>query len=198
MEVMELCLAVREKEGRLYSDEEVRRLPNSSRHTDEWKIRRQTAEALRKALKGKNVLEIGCGNGWLTNYLGATGIDINEFELEQAKRVFGDRFILGDLCALCGKKYDTIIFAASIQYFKNLEIIKEALEIADEIHIVDSCFYSGHLTAEAAERSKNYYESLGFPEMSNYYFHHSLDDLKPFNYKIIKEKKPFYWIRITK
>ena len=198
MEVMELYIAVREKEGRLYTDEEVRRLPNSSRHPDEWKIRRQTAEALRKALKGKNVLEIGCGNGWLTNYLDATGVDINEFELEQAKRVFGDRFILGDLCALSGKKYDSIIFAASIQYFKNLEIIKKALEIAAEVHIVDSCFYPHHLTAEAAQRSRTYYESLGFPEMADYYFHHSLDDLKPFNYKILKDKKPFYWIKITK
>src|SRR4051812_13830112 len=93
----DLYLAVREKEGRVYSDEEVRNLPNSSRHSDEWKIRKETAKKLRAYLKGKNILEVGCGNGWLANYLNATGIDINEFEVNQALRVFRG------LRALCGK-----------------------------------------------------------------------------------------------
>ena len=207
MEVLEkisftdLYLAVREKEGRIYSDEEVRRLPDCNRHREEWKIRKETAKTLRNYVQSRiknqksKILEVGCGNGWLTNYLGATGYDINEVELEQAKRVFPEREFL---CALSGKTYDAVVFAASIQYFQNLSIIEKALEMGEEVHIVDSCFYPSHLTAEAALRSRAYYESLGFPEMAQYYFHHSLEDLKPFNYKILKEKKPFYWIKITK
>jgi hypothetical protein len=61
----------------------------------------------------------------------------------------------------------------------------------------------------ARQRTANYFASIGFPAMSANYFHHSLEDLKPFNYQILynphsvwnrlmQRKDNFYWIRIKK
>jgi ubiquinone/menaquinone biosynthesis C-methylase UbiE len=148
-----------------------------------------------------NILEIGCGNGWLSNRLSCvpatevTGLDINPVELEQAKRVFADKrnlhFIQGDLRqgVLGDSRFDLIVFAASIQYFPSLiEIISKAktlLKTGGEIYITDSMFYDQQDLKNAKARSATYFDSIGFPEMSNWYFHHSITALDCFNYKIL-------------
>ena len=44
---------------------------------------------------------------------------------------------------------------------------------------MDSILYRSPVEKTAAvERSKKYYESLGVPEMSAYYFAHALEDIK--------------------
>jgi len=59
----------------------------------------------------------------------------------------------------------------------------------------------------AAERSRLYFEEAGFPGMEQHYFHHTLDSLSGFNYRVfynpgslfnrfLKNKNPFYWIQI--
>ncbi len=121
-------------------------------------------------------------------------------------------FIYGDPESnLKEKKIDSIIFAASIQYFESFEeIIQKALRLLKpngEIHILDSHFYSMSELGAAIERSKLYFEGAGFPEMSQHYFHHTLDSVANFNYRFLynpnsllnrflKNKKPFYWIQI--
>ena len=115
-------------------------------HYKEWKIRKNSCNKLFRYIKRNghicNILEVGCGNGWLAARLASvtkarvTGIDINTVELEQAKKVFCTKpnlkFIEGDIRSgiLADEKFDLIVFAASIQYFKSL---KEILNIAISI-----------------------------------------------------------------
>src|SRR4051794_23945424 len=94
----EKYIGVRQKEHRLYSDNEVKHLPGiAATHPlyDEWMIRKESCKRLIKYLQGKTKLtiaEIGSGNGWLCNQLSSIegskiyGIDVNYTELQQAAR----------------------------------------------------------------------------------------------------------------
>ena len=146
-----------------------------------------------------------------------TGIDVNRIELMQAVTTFEKinnlHFIYGNIsdCELNSHSFNVIVFAASLQYFSSLNaIITKALSLltADgEIHIIDTPFYNRNEIIHAAKRTKDYYASIGFEEMSKYYFHHHISDLYRFNYKIIynpnsifnklkKATQPFYYITI--
>jgi ubiquinone/menaquinone biosynthesis C-methylase UbiE len=170
------------------------------------------------------ILEVGCGNGWLSNRLASIdqcmvmGMDINLAELAQAQRVFGQkenlRFRYGDFSKQhqLYKDFDFVIFSASIQYFKDPEeIIRKALACLNEngeIHINDSFFYPDHLVMNARQRSKEYFSQMGFDEMQSWYFHHSIDKLRDFNYQLLYDPSnlinrifssgPFPWIMIKK
>ena len=112
---------------------------------------------------------------------------------------------------LADRKYGLIVFAAFVQYFSSLnKIIKKAIEhltLQGEIHIIDSRLYHINEIAEARERSRKYFREMGFPEMTNFYFHHDINKLKPFSFsvlfnpfsfrnKLIFRKNPFHWIVI--
>jgi ubiquinone/menaquinone biosynthesis C-methylase UbiE len=221
---------VRKKENRFYTDEEVAQLPEipaEHPYSKEWKIRKRSAQQLARNLMRKKktleILEIGCGNGWLSAKLAAissasvTGIDVNNEEIAQAKRIFKDlknlRFEYGNILEniLEGQQFDMIIFAASIQYFPSFrKIIQQALSLLrlnGEIHIIDSHFYNRNELEVARQRSKEYFERIGFPEMSSHYFHHCTDELKMFDSKILRkpgnikkfifgDNNPFYWVCI--
>lgn len=225
-----LYISLRKKEGRYLTENEITRLPKVSHSyplIKEWKVRKKSCHHLLQYIKKEsriyNILEVGCGNGWLTAQLAsatsgtATGIDINRAELKKAKKVFqktaGLNFVFGDIRSgiLADQKFDLIVFAASIQYFKSLKgIVNTALQhltLQGEIHILDSPFYAIEEIFPARQRTKKYFSELGFPQMSKYYFHHRLCDLKSFNYKILYNphswinkllfrKNPFYWIVI--
>jgi release factor glutamine methyltransferase len=227
---VDLYIGLRSKEGRMYTDEELNRLPDIRPDhplAGEWALRKNSAAEIYVyhflQRKPFDILEIGCGNGWLTHKLStikrcrASGIDINEPELEQAKRVFGEsdhlRFINGDIRdgVLKNRHFDVIIFAASIQYFDNLEEILDCalrhLAPGGKIHIMDSFFYKQSQQQAARMRSRKYFEMLGFPAMFGYYFHHSFSELKKFKYKMLftpesiysridKRKRMFPWIII--
>ncbi|MEJ0103957.1 MAG: class I SAM-dependent methyltransferase [Bacteroidota bacterium] len=227
-----IYIRLRQKEGRIYNDGELAQLPGINRlHPlyKEWKIRKQSCERLIDYLNKKNetlsILEVGCGNGWLSARLAVntkgnvTGIDINSQELKQAQDVFkhipGLRFINGDIRdeLLDNKKFNVIVFAASIQYFSSLtEIIDCALQhlvSMGEIHILDSHFYKTHEIEEAKQRSLNHFRSVGYPDMAKLYYHHCMNDLEKYYYRILYnpfsfvnkltgKKNPFYHICITK
>ena len=227
-----LYLQLRQLEDRIYTDNEVALLPNihpGHPHEKEWQIRNRSSEKMVKYLLKKNrpleILEIGCGNGWLSAKLSSvlashvTGIDINSMELSQAKRVFNKIRNLEFLnCSLQNEllkkhRFDIIVFAASVQYFSSLQdILKVAFSYLNpdgEVHIIDSPFYKPNEIANARQRSKVYYEMIGFPQMTAYYFHHSLEEIRSFDYKILynpdsvfnnlkKNKNPFHWISIKK
>lgn len=229
-EFEKLYIRLREKEGRMYSDEELKQLPvvaATHSHFSEWQIRKESSEKLITHLAKKNIpldiLEIGCGNGWLSHLLSQVpksrviGTDINFTEIQQAARVFQNipnlhfMYVQVEPGVFKEKKFDVIVFAASVQYFESFaETMQKALRLLKpdgEIHILDSHFYPSADVSEARHRSVLYYEAAGFPEMSDYYFHHSLEDLQGFNYSILynpktlvnrllPNKNPFYWVRI--
>lgn len=227
-EFEKLYISLRKKEGRIFTEKEIRKLPGVSKnhpHFKEWKVRKNSCNKLLKYVKQKghicNILEIGCGNGWLSAQLSqatrgeVTGIDINRTELKQAKKAFPSKsnlnFIAGDIRngILADKKFDLIVFAASVQYFKSLkEIINTALQyltLQGEIHILDSHFYFTQEIFPAQQRTKKYFFEIGFSAMSGYYFHHGLRELQSFNHKLLYDphawinkvlfrKNSFYWI----
>jgi len=225
-------LALRRKEGRIYSDEEVKWLPtvdSSHPYFAEWRIRKQSCDKLMRYLRSKKqrlkILEVGCGNGWLCSQLSriedshVTGIDINKTELKQAQRIFGKidnlEFFMGDIGdeRIQSIKFDIIIFAASIQYFPSFdEIISFSLQMLNangEIHILDSHFYSDSGRVAARNKSKEYFHSMGFSEMTQHYFHHEVQQLNNYKFKVLYtpswirrilriDKNPFPWISIMK
>jgi SAM-dependent methyltransferase len=228
-EFEQLYADLRRKEQRMYSDEELTRLPVVTKqhpHHTEWQVRKRSCARLvhhlgkRQPLK---ILEIGCGNGWLSRQLSnipgsrIIGIDVNFAELQQAARVFSHipnlQFIYGDIRSKIfdEMEFDCIIFAACIQYFPSLqEIIACALaklKKNGEIHILDSPFYKPAEVDAARKRTADYYHQLGFPGMSGHYFHHPVTELSIFGYEtlyqpsslqhyLLKNKNPFPWICI--
>ena len=227
-------LKVREKEQRIYSDEELLNLPFASEknpHRAEWSLRAKSFLRFKNYLnsqKGEaNILDLGCGNGWFCSRLSKEFphnyycIDVNLTELIQGRRVFSSeqlRFIYADIFGvkLPEKYFEYILINAAIQYFPDISKLFNKLftqlNVNGEIHIIDSPIYSVDDAIKAKERTENYYSSLGFPEMSNKYYHHTWKDFLQFNHKILynptsvvnkfnkifTKDSPFPWIRITR
>lgn len=224
-------LRLRQKEKRLYPDELVKELPdvpNSHPLRGEWHARKKsTARMISYLQKGtgkRRILEIGCGNGWLSARLArlegteVVGLDINRDELTQAARVFFPlknlTFVYADVFdGWDPRPFDYIILASSIQYFRDvtglLYRLNELLEKNGEIHIVDSPWYSTEDVICAKKRSMQYFELQG-SGMAAYYFHHDWQAMAAWNPKLLynphllfnKIKRlifadsPFPWIRI--
>lgn len=225
-----IYIELREHEGRVYSDEEVKLLPNIPFNHPlafEWKVRKKSSEKLVNYLSTKKlpltILEIGCGNGWLSHSLAkianseVTGLDINLTELEQAARVFSGhsnlQFIYADIFDTWfdGKKFDMIVMAAAIQYFpepkKLINRLLSMLTKNGEIHIIDSPLYKSEKESEEAnKRSAEYFLKQGSSSMSQYYFHHTPSFLKSYKFSLIKpsllekisRSKLFPWVIIYK
>jgi ubiquinone/menaquinone biosynthesis C-methylase UbiE len=217
----ESYLSTRKKEGRVMNDEMVSLLPMLPQNhplQKEWKLRAFTAERFNKYLRSKQlggpVLDLGCGNGWFTNYISTTqaianvyGMDINRYELEQAARVFQNtrvKFLYGDIFEGFFKRnaFALIVLNSSIQYFPNarplLERLFELLQPGGEIHLLDSPFYPSPSTrAEAQKRTVKYFKEMGSEEMATFYHHHSFTDLKGFSYELMYD--PNRWgFRLSK
>ena len=71
------------------------------------------------------------------------------------------------------------------------EGMKVFLQPNGEIHILDSAFYNDDQITQAIRRSEEYYSSLGFPEMSQYYFHHQVSELQKISPKWLYCPNPF-------
>ena len=208
----DLYLSVREKEGRLYSDEMLAQLPSiSGGHplAKEWRARSASVARLTRYLsrqpKPLSILDLGCGNGWLSNLLHQSGhcvigMDQNHHELKQAARVFSQKaglsFLEADVFAapFAAESFDVILLASVIQYFRDLTALLSTLlrylKPQGEIHIMDSPLYSNADRDRAAHRSHQYYAALGFPQMAEHYFHHRTSDLSVLRPKTLYQGRP--------
>lgn len=225
-----LYTEIREKEGRMLQDHEVKDLPFTSQENlnkKEWSLRKRSTKRFLTYLKGKkesiSILDVGCGNGWFSNKMASlnkgvsvVGLDINELELEQAVRVFNStniEFVYGDLFELdqfFKNRFEIITLNASIQYFEDIKALlsklKSYLKPNGEIHIIDSPFYQSSELDEAKRRTQTYYKNMGAPEMSDHYYHHSIEGMTGFDimyhpsqsifHKLFRKKdSPFIWLR---
>lgn len=221
-------LAVRKKEGRILTDDDVQKLPYLNRH--EWPFRIKSTERFIKYITNKkkpmHALTIGCGNGWfahkisqISNEIKVIGLDVNREELEQASRVFKDKnlqFVYADIFKapdIFKNQFDIIVLNGAIQYFKDFKALisqlKSFLKANGEIHIIDSPFYKFSEIENAKRRTKVYYKKLGIPEMASNYFAHdeifvkNFDRLYTYKKSIInkllgKKDSPFTWFRLIK
>jgi len=223
-------ITTRSLENRICTDEELMKLPDlpaDHPHYEEWQIRKRSARRLIRYLSAERrpleILDIGCGNGWLAHRLAeipgtrVTGLDINFTELQQAARVFNDdpnlRFIQGDIRSgiLDEHQFDCIVFADSIQYFPSIKkmvyFTLSFLKPGGEIHILDTRLYKPAEIETAKRRTVNYYTALGYPEMADFQYHHSSDDLRSFHHSVLYNPKNFFsrllgrkddldWVRI--
>jgi len=207
----ELYLRLREKEGRLYADDIVAslpRIPAGHPFAAEWRARAKSASRLTRYLSARPgplcILELGCGNGWLSNLLSKAGhtvlgIDQNRHELKQAARVFCGSshlsFFEADIFSapFISARFDVIILASVLQYFEDasslISVLSNYLRPAGEIHILDTPLYLDNELDAAIFRSEQYYSSLGFPEMKNHYFHHCVSELHALNPKILYQPR---------
>lgn len=153
-----------------FTDEEVAQLPNLPKTHPQykhWRLRKKSCKrlmhhfALRE--KASSILEVGCGNGWLSHHLASIpghrilGLDKDLQVLQQAARVFRHqsnlKFMCGDFYSgiIQGLTFDAIIFSASIQYFPSLKDVLTAalmqLKEGGEIHILDTPLSCKDLTA---------------------------------------------------
>jgi SAM-dependent methyltransferase len=212
LEKEQLYLEVRRKEGRVLDDVAVRQLPDvplNHLNYKEWLWRKRSLARFQRHVFAKfgpsvQLLDLGCGNGWMANRLAEnptwyiTAMDVNQHELEQGARIFGRtnlEFIYADvatwnysneeasLMASLKRRYDVVLLAASVQYFPDLQllipVLRHLLQDNGEIHIIDSHFYQ-HEAARAAARQRtvDYYETVGVPEMATFYHHHLWRDIQ--------------------
>ena len=56
---------------------------------------------------------------------------------------------------------------------------------------MDSPLYEDSELENAVQRSGQYYSSIGFPEMTEHYFHHRVSDLKRFDAKKLYHPQSF-------
>jgi SAM-dependent methyltransferase len=191
-------LSVREKEGRILSDEQLLKLPRfegSEVLQKEWRLRADSAKRLLKILSNQfkkevKILDLGCGNGWLTNQLAqngfsALGVDVNLPELEQAARVFNSKnahFAFADVFTWQPEvQFEVAIISAVLQYFSSpKQLFKRLFEVnpsLKKIYILDTSFYRERDKAAAKSRTEKYYSQHGVPDMAEHYHHLSVDDL---------------------
>jgi protein-L-isoaspartate O-methyltransferase len=144
-----------------FTDEEVALLPNLPKTHPQykhWQLRKISCQKLMRhfafSKKALSILEVGCGNGWLSHHLASIpghrilGLDRDLQVLQQAARVFRHqsnlKFMCGDFYSgiIQGLTFDAIIFASSIQYFPSLKDVLTAallqLREEGEIHILDT------------------------------------------------------------
>lgn len=193
--------AARSKEGWVDDDATVRnlpRVPRSHPHAAEWRVRAITLERLVQLLRPftppVRILDVGCGNGWLSARLAqrleatVIGIDVVADDIEQAKRAWADiptvTFFHGSIPFIVNTMhvFDVVLYAASMQYMQDARSsIEIALQITSRrgmVIVADTHWYDSLTIDAARERSIQHYAAIGVPSMIDCYFHHDINLLR--------------------
>lgn len=211
--------AVRTQEGRVYDDATLAKLPEiSASHplAKEWAIRRHSLNLLMDHLRslphGQRILEIGCGNGWMSRHLATLptveiiAVDRVEDELNQARRVFpldNLHFLNVDIFGpeLELERFDLIIMAASAQYFPDFEKLilrlRELRKPGAAIHLLDTPFYEAGEVPAAIARTREYYEKMGHPALAADYYHHLWRDAERLGGELLYDPRT-WWSRMQR
>jgi SAM-dependent methyltransferase len=105
------------------------------------------ADILEKALLGKllrclpnvhTVLEVGCGTGHFTRWMAergleAVGLDISEPMLDEARRLGGPKYLLGDALSLpvLAQSYDVVALITTLEFLNDpARALAEAVRVA--------------------------------------------------------------------
>jgi len=221
--------AIRQAEGRGGpSADFYRALPFkdlSGRHSADWKIRARSFNVLVKNVltrlqdpleRSLKIIDLGAGNGWLSNRLAAQGdrviaVDllVNEQDGLGAWKFYAHSFtpVQAEFNHLPVMDHfaDAVIFNASFHYSENyVETLREALRVLSPggwIVILDSPVYRrGESGAEMVrEREEQFREKYGFAsdnlQSENYLTYARLKDLGRELHVKWKIIRPFYGLR---
>ncbi len=194
----------RKFDGRIYSDEQLSVLPNyngpNKKLVKEWKGRKHAADMMidhiKKKFTGKtNILDLGCGVGWLTNQLSELpdssvyAVDIVQEELVQAAKVFDKpnvQFIYGNIYRgiLPENSFNVVVLSGCIEFFPNLKTLFEnafkVLKKGGEVHIINSPIYKPEQVEKQEEKMNKFFEDSGFALMKRHYFYHTDKELEEY------------------
>lgn len=181
---------IRRLEGRISQDPEYyRSLPfHASR---DWRIRARSFEAfVRRALEPLEqggrplcILDLGAGNGWLSNLLAARGHEVaaldlttNDFDGLACARFYASRFLSVqaefDSLPFSDGSTDLVVFNASLHYSTDYgRTLSESLRVlvpGGRIVVLDSPIYHNPLSGRRmiAEREEQFARKYGFPSDS--------------------------------
>lgn len=183
---------IREREGRWSHDPAFyRSLPFkdlTNRFTDDWKIRAISYSSLTKDVLAPlekrtgcslHILDLGAGNGWLSNRLKQLGhlpialdLSTNSSDGLSACIFYRDPFLVVqaelDRVPFENDQFDLVIFNASLHYSENYDAtLREALRVLDErgrVVIMDSPIYHDEESGRqmVAERENYFLKQFGF------------------------------------
>ena len=212
---------VRRFEGRFSPDSSYyRTLPfkdTSGKFSADWKIRAASFRALQKTLTAEStVLDVGAGNGWLSNRLSLSGYDVCAVDLLLnpddglgAWTHYQSQFAKAQSefvkLPIPDKSVSTVIFNASFHYSENYEeTLIESLRVLSpkgKIIIMDSPVYHGAESGEqmVAERKSAFLSRYGFASDSlkseNYLTYRRMEDLGKTLGIAWRHIRPFYGVR---
>jgi ubiquinone/menaquinone biosynthesis C-methylase UbiE/uncharacterized protein YbaR (Trm112 family) len=214
---------VRRSEGRGSSDESYyRTLPYHA--TSDWKIRATSFDAFIKQVivpreragKSLRILDLGAGNGWLSNRLASRGhevsavdLTVNDFDGLGCYRFYESTIISVqaefDYLPFPDQSVDMVLFNTSLHYSVNYEQtlceVLRVLNVGGKLIVLDSPVYrdAGSGSAMVREREEQFTKRYGFPsnnlQSENYLTYSRLQELAyKFNLKW-KFITPFYGIK---
>jgi ubiquinone/menaquinone biosynthesis C-methylase UbiE len=221
--------AIRHSEGRASTSEKYyRALPfkdPTGRHSADWRIRRRSFNMLVKNVltrlqspleRSLKILDLGAGNGWLSNRLAAQGdrviaVDllVNEEDGLGAWKYYEHSFtpVQAEFnhLPIMDRFADVVIFNASFhyseEYAKTLEEALRVLSRNGRIVVMDSPVYRRSLSGEkmVEERQAQFKEKYGFAsdnlQSENYLTYARLDELAKKFHIQWKFVTPFYGLR---
>jgi SAM-dependent methyltransferase len=174
---------IREKEQRGSHDAAYyRNLPYGvmGRWADDWMIRAKSHEVLSSQIEGKKkILDLGAGNGWLSNRLAARGHEVTAVDLQTnaldglgAHIYYDTEFVTiqaeFDRLPFADGQFDIVIFNASFHYSETYETtVREALRVLEPsqpIMILDTPLYRNEASGQRmiAERQRHFEQTYGF------------------------------------